>query len=84
MVEGTACHSQGWVIKDIVAFALLFWITLSQVSQLPYHEGMKAAFWRVPMVRNPGLFPTAVLADPSALIKPSDVCSLASTLSATT
>lgn len=80
MVEGTACHSQGWVIKDIVAFALLFWITFFQVSQLPYHEDMKTAFWRVPMVRNPGLFPTAY---PSALIKPSDVCSLASTLSMT-
>lgn len=68
----------------ILWLLLCFSGLLSQVSQLPYHEDMKAAFWRVPMVRNPGLFPTAILADPSALIKPSDVCSLASSLSATT
>lgn len=53
MVEGTACHSQGWVIKDIVAFVLLFWITLSQVSQLLYYEDMKAAFWSGPHDEEP-------------------------------
>lgn len=87
IVEISVCDFWHLVINDIMAFALLPWITVSGRSQVPCHKDTRAALGNILVVNSWGLSLVAGTnslitrgsqfgSGPLAPVKPSDNCSL--------